>query len=225
MRFPIGKPHHREYLLAMGKNRRGKAGGYTATNLDESLSSHELDELSTFLLSDATPETCMNLMKLDGYLTAIVIGPEVVMPSMWLPGVWGDKQGHMFETMEQAGQVTGLIIRHMNAIANVFLNQPLSFKPLFEADRNRNEDNAPEDWCSGFLHLMANQQDIWTQLMRSEAKVLLTPVVTLGFPEGQEKIQQSLDPVVEQKRWVELLVKTIPAIHGYWQEERRRRET
>ena len=31
----------------------------------------------------------MLLSDLDGFLTGIAIGPEVVMPSEWLPQVWG----------------------------------------------------------------------------------------------------------------------------------------
>jgi uncharacterized protein len=50
----------------------------------------ELDELDRFLSSDATAGETLDLAGLDGYLTALVIGPVTVMPSRWIPGVWGD---------------------------------------------------------------------------------------------------------------------------------------
>ena len=53
------------------------------------LSDEELAELDQFLLSDVTSEETMLMDGLDGYLTAIVVGPRTVMPSQWLPGVWG----------------------------------------------------------------------------------------------------------------------------------------
>lgn len=35
----------------------------------------------------------MNLSTLEGYLTAIVIGPQTVIPSRWLPWVWDREEG------------------------------------------------------------------------------------------------------------------------------------
>ena len=58
--------------------------------LDEPLTDAELDELEGFLASDAVPQDCMDLEMLDGFLTAIVSGPESIQPSEWLPQVWSD---------------------------------------------------------------------------------------------------------------------------------------
>jgi uncharacterized protein len=49
----------------------------------------DLDALDAFLLSDRAPEDSMGLSDLDGFLAGIVVGPELVMPSEWLPVVWG----------------------------------------------------------------------------------------------------------------------------------------
>ena len=29
-------------------------------------------------------------MELDGYLTGIVVSPDLLLPSRWLGGIWGD---------------------------------------------------------------------------------------------------------------------------------------
>jgi hypothetical protein len=58
--------------------------------LDEPLTDAELDELEVFLASDAVPQDCMDLEMLDGYLTAVVSGPEMIQPSEWLPQVWSE---------------------------------------------------------------------------------------------------------------------------------------
>ncbi len=57
--------------------------------LDTPLSPKEIDELNAFLMSDATPEDCMHIVTLDGFLTALAIGPKLVLPSVWLTPVWG----------------------------------------------------------------------------------------------------------------------------------------
>ena len=74
-----------------------------ASKISTSLSDDELEELDRFLLSEATSGATMLLDMLDGYLTAIVIGPTTILPSRWLPGVWGpskDDEPH-FETPDR----------------------------------------------------------------------------------------------------------------------------
>src|SRR4051794_36940120 len=78
-----------------------RTGGVTWSKLmgaaDLSVSDADLDLLDAYLLSDQSPPECMLLSDLDGFLTGIAIGPEVVMPSEWLPHVWGGEEP-VFET-------------------------------------------------------------------------------------------------------------------------------
>src|SRR4051794_33208481 len=70
-----------------------KTGGFTwsmpmgAADLSVSVRHPNLSD--AYLLSDQSPPECMLLSDLDGFLTGIAIGPVVVMPSEWLPHVWG----------------------------------------------------------------------------------------------------------------------------------------
>ena len=87
--------------------------------LDEPLSDAELDELEGFLASDLVPQDCMDLEMLDGFLTAIVSGPDSVQPSEWLPQVWsegGRTSNPAFANSEQAQRIMGLMLRHMVGI-------------------------------------------------------------------------------------------------------------
>ncbi len=61
----------------------------------------DLDALDLFLASDASPEHCMQLSDLDGFLAGVAIGPELIVPSEWLPEVWGGGEP-VFEDEEQA---------------------------------------------------------------------------------------------------------------------------
>ena len=63
-----------------------------ANKLDEPLNDVDYDELEVFLGSNAVPQDCMDLEMLDGFLTAVVSGPELIQPSEWLPVVWSDSQ-------------------------------------------------------------------------------------------------------------------------------------
>ena len=52
-----------------------------------------LNTLDAFLSSDESPPDSMMLSDVDGFLTAIAVGPELVMPSEWLPVIWGGRVG------------------------------------------------------------------------------------------------------------------------------------
>ena len=76
---------------------------------DLSVSDADLDLLDAYLLSDQSPPECMLLSDLDGFLTGIAIGPEVVMPSEWLPHVWGGEEP-VFDDPAQASAILGTIM-------------------------------------------------------------------------------------------------------------------
>ncbi len=58
--------------------------------LTEPLSDDEFAELDALLLSDDLPEECMDAITLEGFLTAIAIGPITVTPDQWLPYVFAN---------------------------------------------------------------------------------------------------------------------------------------
>jgi len=82
---------------------------------DLSVSDADLDLLDDYLLSDQSPPECMLLSDLDGFLTGIAIGPEIVMPSEWLPHVWGGEDP-VFDDPAQASAILGTIMGRYSAI-------------------------------------------------------------------------------------------------------------
>ena len=57
-------------------------------SLTTPLSESEMTELEEFLISGVTPEECMDISALDGFLTSLVIGPGLVPPSVWIKAIW-----------------------------------------------------------------------------------------------------------------------------------------
>ena len=73
----------------------------------------DLDALDAFLMSDRAPEGSMDLSDLDGFLTGIVVGPELILPSEWLPVAWGGAEP-AFESVDEAHSVLGTIMGRYN---------------------------------------------------------------------------------------------------------------
>jgi uncharacterized protein len=83
----------------------------------------DLDALDEYLLSDHAPDNCMGLSDLDGLLTGIVVGPELILPSELLPVIWGGEQPK-FETEDEMRTVLGTIMGRYNEIAACFNGDP-----------------------------------------------------------------------------------------------------
>ena len=49
----------------------------------------QIERLSDLLDQRAVPFKGLNLEALDGFLSALVVAPSLVLPSEWQPVVWG----------------------------------------------------------------------------------------------------------------------------------------
>ena len=81
------------------------SGEQKAMDLHQPLSEAELDELDDFLADEAIEDRSMDISMMEGFLTAVAIGPRMVLPSEWLPWVWDIEDGQAearFESEEQA---------------------------------------------------------------------------------------------------------------------------
>jgi uncharacterized protein len=90
----------------------------------------DLDALDDYLMSDHAPDDCMGLPDLDGFLTGIVVGPELILPREWLPMIWGGAEPE-FKAEAEMQMVLGTIMGLYNEIANCFNANPAEFDPIF----------------------------------------------------------------------------------------------
>jgi len=184
------------------------------SNLELALSPAELDELDNFLASPELEERSMDVSMLEGYLTAIVIGPQVVMPSHWLPWVWDRAEGQAeadFDSLDQANRIMNLLMRFMNGIARSFMDDPASFEPIYW----REVHWGAAEWCEGFLLGTQFNDDAWGLLWIGKPQ-LATPFLRLGTDEGIEILRKAGDA----DRWMAAVEPALVEIHAFWKERR-----
>jgi uncharacterized protein len=186
--------------------------------LEAPLSDAEIDELDAFLMSDATSDECMDIITLDGFLTALVIGPELVAPSVWLPLVWGETSEPVFESKEQAERIISLLLRRMNTISSMFGENSSGFEPLpYEREVRGTRLWLADDWCFGFMRAIDLSHEAWEPLFNDKTNlVLLVPILMLGTEQGLDQIDAAADSEAEYTATVEMLELSVEAIHAYW---------
>jgi hypothetical protein len=74
-----------------------------------------VETLETFLMSDRSSPDSMTLSALDGFLTGIAIGPELIRLSEWLPLIWGDAAPG-FADLDEANAILGSLMARYNEI-------------------------------------------------------------------------------------------------------------
>ena len=200
--------------------------------LDEPLSDAELDELEGFLASDAVPEDCMDLEMLDGFLTAIVSGPESVQPSEWLPQVWSDggrTSNPAFTGNEQAQRIMELMLRHMVGIQRTLGESPTRFKPLLymPEEKQRNDKTPPEAsaWCEGYMSGVKLRDDEWQPLYDAQdARDWMFPIEALAFGDQDPEFAEWVDDKEKRASLVDELAVASVLIFRFWLERRRASE-
>ena len=123
-------------------------------DLSKPLSDQEFEELDEFLKSKDMRDQCMDISMLDGFLTSVIIGPNLVMPSQWLPQVSGEspEQPMNWKSVSQAERMTGLVMRHMNDIIWQLDNDPEHYEPLvYEREHEGQTIPIIDEWCTGFI--------------------------------------------------------------------------
>ena len=128
------------------------------------LTDAELDRLGEFLAACAGGDA-MNVEELDGFFAALVAGPEIVMPSEYLPEVFGgETDAHEFGSIEEANDILALLMRHWNDIAATLSGGEVYLPILLESENGVLLGN---DWARGFMRGV-KMCDGWAELIADE---------------------------------------------------------
>lgn len=133
----------------------------------------ELDRLSALLDRYADPETGLNLEGVDGFLSAVVVGPGMmIMPSEYLPEIFDCEPA--FENDDDARDTMQLLMRLNNHIVWRIGQsqesddpelQPMLMMPV--AEDGEPLESLPEDfplaaaWALGFMRAVGLRTDDW----------------------------------------------------------------
>lgn len=129
-----------------------------------------LDDQLTNLPADGS----MTLDGMDGYLTALLVGPSALAKMAtadWLPAIWGGDQEPApapFASNQKRKRTTVLVLRHLRSIEAALSGAPDAWEPVFsvaEVPGSQGEELADAtDWCLGFLAATDLAPDAWAPL-------------------------------------------------------------
>ncbi len=190
--------------------------------LKQPMSDEETEELADFLASEAAPKDTMPFDMLDGYLTAILIGPKSVSAERWLPGVWGEANASApkYASAEEAQHVPELMQRHMNDILWNLQHDADAFEPYvstvqYEDDPREYLDG--ELWAHGFLAGIELCRADWQPLFDDpEGAAALRPLQLLGADELSEEEEALSREASQREALADKIATSVAAIYRFW---------
>ncbi len=154
-----------------------------------------------------------SVSELDGFLTALLTGPEPLSPTVWLPVLW---DGFMpeFASREAAEELTGLLLRHADDLGRVLFEAPEEFQPIYEMGDEG--EVLVEEWCYGYMRAVEFSRKQWQPLFDAQPELLAAQMLLSGAyvaPDEEEPAEEELANLRD-----EMLPESVFAVRDFWLE-------
>lgn len=160
------------------------------------------------------PTGIHDVITLEGFLTAIVIGPNTLSPMTWLPKVWGGRVAK-FRDLEEMNRFIALVTAFYNEIVLWFEHDPQGFEPTFYESKFEGKRIAiVDEWCEGFLKGMRLDAAGWKRLKKARPE-LLKPMELFGSRAGWRELRAG-DAEKLHRTWSKRIAPAVREIHAYW---------
>jgi uncharacterized protein len=192
----------------------------------QTMTEQELDQLESMLDSEIFKGEAMTLDMLQGYLCAVISGPDAIPPSVWLPEALGEAPE--YPSSVQAEEAMGLVMKFYNTLAATLANQEEFDLILYSLEENPDElDYAP--WCDGYVFGSQIGETNWFEAAGEYAEDLGDKMEVFFLLSGllKEDALESKEPWLsekEEKRRMalarEAFPSTIGALYQFWLAQR-----
>ena len=156
------------------------------------------DELS------ALGETAMLVEQFDGLVAGLLVCPDLISPSDWLPIVCGQKHkdqdreddAPVFDDADHANRVSTLIMDYYNDVALTLMQHPERYRPFFPVDE-RNGDVLWEIWIEGFARAVDLRPEAWQEPLDADSETVdamlgMLALAEIVVGEGEKHISKAL---------------------------------
>ncbi|EEU9328775.1 UPF0149 family protein, partial [Escherichia coli] len=165
------------------------------------------------LMKYGMDDSVLCFSELDGLLTAILSGPNMVSPNIWLSAIWGGGDYHpKWSSEREMERFVSLCFQHMNDIAGCLYDAPELFEPIFNEREVKGEKyTIVEEWCFGYMK--GKSLDDWSGLpgeLRPSLEVIALHGVEKNFPVLEKMTGEQFE------KSISLIQPAALALYQYW---------
>jgi uncharacterized protein len=198
-------------------SRNGRFGDETGE--DEAPLDEHLEVLDAYLMSEHSPAESMLLCDLDGFLTALVVGPEPTPTGEWMDVVWGGETPQFADEVEREAVIGALAQRLAEIEREVAAGAP---QPVF--DTAVDGEAIATDWAFGFVRAIQMRPEAWAPLAESaQHSALMLPFLLLTADDETVLAEMGGELSDEDHgALVEMIPSCVLDIDAFWRRWRRR---
>ena len=182
------------------------------------LTETEFARLAGFLGGIRNPDA-LTIEGLDGFFCALIAGPDLVLPSEYLPVVWGGElpDENAFENEAEAQALIGLMMRHWNAIIAEYETE-MVYLPRLDAPDERGVPG--RRWAQGFMRGVQLRRHSWVPLFTDENEGQLMSIALVAGEVDPAFPQESL-PAEKTERLESMMGAGAGRAYWHFAEQRR----
>ncbi|PZP33355.1 MAG: hypothetical protein DI603_08260 [Roseateles depolymerans] len=157
--------------------------------------------------------------EMDGFLCALLSGPQLVPPSealRWIFDAEAGEQAPIGVAEDEVQRFVELVMKQWNFIAAGLMDG--SYEPLLML--NRREDGSEvtqfSDWCVGYMTGVGLDREGWSVLLDSEQAALLHTMLMYGTEEGWKVVDSRPPSDAEHEALADALGEEACAIRDFW---------
>lgn len=155
-----------------------------------------------------------SLSMLDGFVTAIVVGPVSLSPPEWICPLLGVAPDAFNHDNEEFAAIAATAMR-FNIIGEALVQAPDRYEPLL-THADGVVDARP--WCEGFYAAMKLRLLAWSRLTSQQSieHGLLLPILFHCRDDKGRPILPSTTPELEREAWRDIRA-VVPVLRQFWQ--------
>ena len=138
-----------------------------------------------YLASPDAPADAMRPLELDGFLTGIIVSPDLIHPTEWIHGIWGE-DGPQVQEIALAQKLFESLCGHYNDIVERLDDERTEFRPMFVGADGVAAPDRLRPWIRGFAKAIAFSVDDWEERGRADPDfdMLTSPILAAAeiFP-------------------------------------------
>ena len=153
----------------------------------------DLDLIEFWLMAKGNDESILDASELDGYFAAIGCSPDMIVPSIWMPAMWGGEAlAPEWEDKATVEQFTHAVFDLYNTVLGNLQND--DYGPMFLIS-DANSDDGPfcvDEWCEGFLRGLS----LWGELAPEDRRLMekcLYPIYCFATEESDQQLDEMTD--------------------------------
>lgn len=164
-----------------------------------------------------------NFETLDGFLTALIIGPDFVPPSEFMSIITSDPQSEtrpIFENGQEVEQFFEVLMRHWNHINEKYNSGDVYTFYLAEDDGGNVKGN---DWATGFMSATHLRHHSWAAVLNNEDLAgMLVPIFALKYENDPDiSLRPYKDPITRHQRekLITVMIVCVKKLYDLFREE------